>query len=221
MKNISPSPGMVSIAMPVLVLLIMMWLIAVPVAGAATGPWSLVPSGRRQRLPLTQAQQAKERDRLSRLSPHRRERERVYLERSIADLYQLQDRLKRNISQLEYLRDMNTGAANSWSERYKATAREYGMPLLAWYGAVWTTTALFCYGTISIFQIDTLRVLRSVDAQTGWSLSRKINPTMGKIGMAFIANELLEPIRLPTVLVTIKPVVDKLRSIKSGAFGKK
>jgi hypothetical protein len=208
--------------MPVLVLLIiMMWLIVAPVAGAATGPWSLVRRGRRQRLPLTQAQQAGERDRLSRLSPQRRERERVCLERSIADLYQLQDRLKRNISQLEYLRDMNTGAAFSWSERYKATAREYGMPLLAWYGAVWTTTALFCYGTISIFQIDTLQVLRSVDARTGWSLSRKINPTMGKIGMALFANEVLEPIRLPTVLVTIKPVVDKLRLIKSGAVGKK
>jgi hypothetical protein len=35
------------------------------------------------------------------------------------------------------------------------------------------------------------------------------------------ANEVLEPIRLPTVLVTIKPVVDKLRLIKSGAVGKK
>jgi Protein of unknown function (DUF1279) len=208
--------------MPVRVLLIItMWLVVAPVAGAATGPWSLVRRGRRQRLPLTQAQHAGERDRLSRLSPQRRGRERVCLDRSIADLYQLQDRLKRNISQLEYLRDMNTGAAFSWSERYKATAREYGMPLLAWYGAVWTTTALFCYGTISIFQIDTLQVLRSVDARTGWSLSRKINPTMGKIGMALFANEVLEPIRLPTVLVTIKPVVDKLRLIKSGAVGKK
>jgi hypothetical protein len=201
--------------------IVTMWLIVVPVAGAEAGPWSLVPSGRRQRLPLSPAQQAKERDRLSRLSPQRRERERVCLERSIADLYQLQDRLKRNISQLEFLRDMNTGAAYSWSERYKATAREYGMPLLVWYGAVWTTTALFCYGTISIFRIDTLRLLRSVDSRTGWSLSRKINPTMGKVGMALIANELLEPIRLPAVLVTVKPVVDTLRSIKSGAVGKK
>jgi hypothetical protein len=45
---------MVSSAMPVLVLLIItMWLIVAPVAGAATGPWSLVRRGRRQRLPLT------------------------------------------------------------------------------------------------------------------------------------------------------------------------
>jgi hypothetical protein len=75
---------------------------------------------------------------------------------------------------------------------------------------VWTSTAILCYGAITVFDIDTIALIAQLDAKTGWDLVSKIDPEMGKIGMALIANEALEPIRLPVVIVTVKPVIDRI-----------
>jgi len=58
--------------------------------------------------------------------------------------------------------------------------------------------------------VDTMALLAKVDNWTGFSLVDKVDPRLGKIGMAIIANEAIEPVRLPFVIVTLKPVVDRI-----------
>jgi len=119
-------------------------------------------------------------------------------------------KLNREIARLEMLRGINTGELYTWSGRYKQLARDYGMPLFAWYWACWFSTAIVCYGAITVFNVDTIALLAQIDAKTGWALVEKVDPTMGKIGMTVIVNEAIEPLRLPFVIVTCKPVVDRI-----------
>jgi Protein of unknown function (DUF1279) len=118
--------------------------------------------------------------------------------------------LNRQIAILEKKRGINTGELYTWAGRYKALARDYGMPLVAWYWAVWVSTGIVCYGAIILFDVDVLFLLQQMDARTGWDLANQINPEYGKIGMALVANEFIEPIRLPIVIVTVKPVMDRV-----------
>ena len=119
-------------------------------------------------------------------------------------------KLNREIARLEMLRGINTGELYTWSGRYKVLARDYGMPLVAWYWACWTSTALLCYGAITVFNVDTVALLAQIDAKTGWALVDKIDPRWGKIGMAIVINEVIEPLRLPLVILTVKPVMDRI-----------
>lgn len=146
--------------------------------------------------PLTAEEEEREKERLTTLTPFARDQE--------------LRALNRDISRLEKLRGMNTGELYTWSGRYKALARDYGMPLVAYYWAVWMSSAVLCYGSITVLNVDALALLAQVDAKLGWDLVSKVDPEMGKIGLSLIVNELLEPIRLPAVIVTVKPVIDKL-----------
>lgn len=161
-----------------------------------TQPCSAVLLQRRCYTPITNEEEEKERERMASLTVFQKDQELRQLNRQIA--------------RLEKLRGINTGELYTWSGRYKALARDYGMPLLAWYWAVWTCTAALCYGAITVFDIDTIALLAQFDAKTGWDLVSKVDPEMGKIGMTIIVNEALEPIRLPAVIVTVKPVMDQL-----------
>jgi hypothetical protein len=53
-----------------------------------------------------------------------------------------------------------------------------------------------------------MAVLGKFDNFTGWSLTEKVDPALGKIGLALVINELLESIRLPFVVATLKPVME-------------
>ena len=116
----------------------------------------------------------------------------------------------RQLAVLQMKRGINTGELYTWAGKYKALARDYGMPLLIWYWTIWATTGIVCYGTITLFNVDTIYLLQQLDAQTGFHLSEQVNPEHGKIGMALIVNEIIEPIRLPIVIVTVKPVIDQM-----------
>jgi hypothetical protein len=116
----------------------------------------------------------------------------------------------RQLAKLELLKGINTGEIYTWTGRYKALARDYGMPLFAYYWVVWTSTAILCYAGLTIFSIDCLGLIGQVDTFTGWDMSSKIDPEMGKIGTSILLNEFLEPIRLPAVILTVKPVMDNL-----------
>jgi hypothetical protein len=118
--------------------------------------------------------------------------------------------LNREIARLEMLRGINTGELYTWSGRYKVLARDYGIPLVVWYWACWCSSAVLCYGAITIFNVDAVALLAQVDAKTGWSLMDKVDPTWGKLGLVVILNEVIEPLRLPFVIVTVKPVMDRL-----------
>lgn len=151
---------------------------------------------RRWYTPFTKQEEDSEKDRVASLSAFQKDQE--------------LRKLNREITRLEKLKGINTGEAYTWSGRYKALAREYGMPMVVWYGCVWFSTCLLTYGTITIFNVDVVSLLAQMDARTGWDLVNKVDPQYGKIGMAILINELIEPIRLPIVILTVKPVVDAI-----------
>jgi len=171
-----------------------------PNSGIVSSCWpSPPPHGQQQRrhyTPITPEEEEKEKARVAALSEFQKDQE--------------LRKLNRQIARLEKFKGINTGELYTWSGRYKALARDYGMPLVAWYWACWTGTAILCYGAITLFHVDTVALLAQVDAKTGWSLVERVDPEMGKIGMTILVNELIEPLRLPVVIVTCKPVVDRI-----------
>lgn len=145
--------------------------------------------------PLTPHEIEEEKQRVGQLTPFQRDQElRKY---------------NREISKLETLKGINTGELFTWRGRYKNLARDYGVPLVAWYWVCWTATFSVCYSAIQVGGIDALAVVSQIDARMGWDMATKMDPEMGKIGMAVVLNELAEPLRLPLVILTVKPVMDQ------------
>lgn len=73
---------------------------------------------------------------------------------------------------------------------------------------------IMVYGAIDLGGLDAMMVIGKADQflsqLTGshWELAEKIDPQLGQIGVALVLNELLEPVRLPFVVVTLKPAVE-------------
>jgi len=143
--------------------------------------------------PLTYQEEEHEKARVSNLTPYQREIELRNLDA--------------HISRLNTLRGINTGELYTWRGKFKALARDYGIGFMVWYWAVWSSTAVFTYMAIDYGGVDVVAVLQNIDARTGWDLTHKVDPTLGTIGLTVLVNELLEPLRLPIVVVTTKPVV--------------
>lgn len=91
--------------------------------------------------------------------------------------------------------------------KYKALARDYGFPFMGWYWTCWTSTFALSYGAIQLGLIDAVAILHRIDAYTGYNISSHVDPTLGAMGIALVLNEVIEPIRLPFVIATTKPVV--------------
>ncbi len=122
--------------------------------------------------------------------------------------------LNREISRLEALRGINTGEAYTWSGRYKQLSRDYGLPMVVYYTLCWSMTGLMCYAAIELGGVDAVAIISKVDAWTGFDLASRADPKWGKIGLALVVNEMIEPIRLPIVILTVKPVVDRIAPTK-------
>ncbi len=120
--------------------------------------------------------------------------------------------LDKEISRLNTLRGINTGELYTFRGRFKALARDYGMAFMAWYWCVWTSTAALTYATIEVGGVDAIALLAKVDVMTGYDISSRVDPTFGTIGLTLAVNELLEPLRLPIVVFTTKPIVDRISS---------
>lgn len=118
-------------------------------------------------------------------------------------------KLNREIARLSRLKAINTGEAFTYTGQFKELSREYAIPLTVYYWVVWTSTAGLCYGGITVFGIDVLSIISQIDSYLDWSLASKIDPSWGKLGITLVANELLEPIRLPFVVLTVKPVMER------------
>ena len=149
---------------------------------------------RRWYTPMTDEEQEKEKARVLHLSPEAKEQE----------LRQL----NREISRLEMLRGINTGELYTWSGRYKSLMRDYGVPLFVYYWVTWTSMGVLTYLAIDVGGLDAMQMISNVDNYTGWSLATKVDPQLGKIGLALVMNEMLEPVRLPFVVATLKPVME-------------
>jgi len=117
--------------------------------------------------------------------------------------------LNRQIARLEVQRGINTGELYTWSGRYKQLSRDYGFPLVAYYFCCWSATGIGILALMHVGGFDALAFIGKVDAYTGLDLSSKIEPEWGKIGVAVVLNEVIEPLRLPIVILTVKPVVDR------------
>ena len=146
--------------------------------------------------PLTTQEEEEEKQRVSNLTDFAKEQE--------------LRKLNREIAKLEMLRGINTGELYTWTGKYKALARDYGFPLVAWYWSCWGLTAVACWAAIELGGIDAMAMVARVDAYTGWELTSRLDPNLGKLGLVLVVNELIEPLRLPLVIVTVKPVMDRI-----------
>ena len=85
------------------------------------------------------------------------------------------------------------------------------MGFLAWYWTCWFATAGLSYAAIELGGVDPLIVANKLEMFLGWennSLAGRLDPTLGQIGLVVAVNECLEPLRLPFVVFTTKPVVN-------------
>ena len=118
--------------------------------------------------------------------------------------------LNRELAKLEMLKGINTGERYTMMGRYKALARDYGMGLVVWYWSMFSVSFAGCFFAIEVGGIDAMALIAQFDGWTGWNLTSHIDPQLGKIGLALVMNELIEPIRLPFVIATVKPVMDRV-----------
>jgi len=142
---------------------------------------------------LTKEEEENEKNRVSSLSP----------EIKSVELRQLDDEIKR----LHVLRGINTGELYTWRGKMKALARDYGTGFVVWYYTVWCAMFSVTFVAIEYGGVDALALVSKMDAYTGFDMASRINPTVGSLAVALIANECLEPIRLVFVVSTTKPVV--------------
>mmetsp|Transcript_17783 Transcript_17783/g.27479 ORF Transcript_17783/g.27479 Transcript_17783/m.27479 type:complete len:203 (+) Transcript_17783:70-678(+) len=150
--------------------------------------------------PMTKEEEEIEKARVVHLSPEEKD----------AELREL----NRKISRLEMLRGINNGELYTWSGRYKVLMREYAFPLFIYYWGVWSTMGASVYLAIGLGGLDAMEVIAKFDAMTGFSLAQSVDPTLGTIGLALVLNEALEPIRLPFVVATLKPMMDTINPPK-------
>lgn len=142
-------------------------------------------------------EEMKEKLRVGSLTPYQKEMELRQLDSEVA--------------RLQTLRGINTGELYTFRGQFKMLARDYGMGFMAWYWTVWCVTAGLSYAAIEVGGVDPLLVAAKVETFMGWetaSISGRVDPTLGHIGLALAVNECLEPLRLPLVVVTTKPMVD-------------
>ncbi|KAL7559377.1 hypothetical protein ACA910_008002 [Epithemia clementina (nom. ined.)] len=118
--------------------------------------------------------------------------------------------LNRQLARLELLRGINTGELYTWTGKYKLLARNYGVPLMVYYGGVWFWMLVATYLVIDWGHVDVMALLFKLDHWTGYDISSQVRPEYGKLGLALVLNETLEVVRLPFVIVTVKPVMDRV-----------
>ncbi len=138
-----------------------------------------------------------EKNRVASLTPYQKEME----------LRQLDSELAR----LQTLRGINTGELYTLRGKFKMLSRDYGMGFLAWYWTVWFATAGLTYAAVELGGVDPILVMSKAEMWLGWeagAISGKVDPTLGQLGLVIVLNECLEPLRLPIVVMTTKPVVN-------------
>jgi len=144
--------------------------------------------------PLSKKEEEQEKERVARLTNFQKEME-------------LRD-LDQQISRLNTLRGINTGELYTFRGKFKALARDYGIGFMVWYWTIWSTTAALTYATIKVGGVDAIVLLAKLDGYTGYDISSKVDPALGTVALSLAVNELLEPLRLPIVVLTTKPIVN-------------
>ena len=79
---------------------------------------------------------------------------------------------------------------------------------MAYYWVVWYTTCSLTYLSITLGDVYAMLIIDKADSLTGWDMASIINPKLGTLGLTLVANNILEPFKLPFVLWTVRPVVN-------------
>ena len=119
--------------------------------------------------------------------------------------------LDAELARLQTLRGINTGELYTFRGKFKMLSRDYGMGFLAWYWTCWFATAGLSYAAIELGGVDPLVVAAKIETLVGLepcAITGRLDPTLGEVALVVAANECLEPLRLPFVVVTTKPVVN-------------
>ena len=145
--------------------------------------------------PMTKEEEEAEKERVAKLSDFKREQE--------------LRKLNREIMKLNVLKGINTGELYTVRGRYKMLLADYGLPMMAWYAAVWMSSGVLVFGALTVGGLDAMAVLAKADAYTGLDWSSRVDPALGMLGITVVLNEMLEPVRLPFVVFTVKPVMDR------------
>lgn len=95
----------------------------------------------------------------------------------------------------------------------RALIAEKGVPFVIWYGTIWAGGIAGFYAAL---EYELLNYKSIVDFTKTIGLDRlydieQIDPKKGKLAVAFVANEVAEPIRIPLALVTLNPILRLLR----------
>eukprot|EP00814_Leptocylindrus_danicus_P008158 CAMPEP_0116020974 /NCGR_PEP_ID=MMETSP0321-20121206/10111_1 /TAXON_ID=163516 /ORGANISM="Leptocylindrus danicus var. danicus, Strain B650" /LENGTH=241 /DNA_ID=CAMNT_0003491757 /DNA_START=68 /DNA_END=796 /DNA_ORIENTATION=+ len=143
--------------------------------------------------PLSAEEEQAEKDRVSRLSDYEKTME--------------LRKLDKDIELLNTYRGINTGELYTFRGKFKALARDYGMGFMAWYWTCWCATGALTYLAIDVGGFEALPLIAKIDGLFGTNVAGSINPQLGNIALALAVNEVLEPVRLPIVVMTTKPVV--------------
>jgi hypothetical protein len=149
---------------------------------------------------LPPEEEEKEKNRVATLSDYQKEMELRNLDADIA--------------RLQTLRGINTGELYTLRGKFKMLSRDYGMGFLAWYWTVWFATAGITYAAVELGGLDPIMVMSKAEMWLGWehgAISGKVDPTLGQLGLVIVLNECLEPLRLPIVVMTTKPVVNSFQ----------
>uniref|UniRef100_A0A7S1BW81 DUF1279 domain-containing protein n=1 Tax=Corethron hystrix TaxID=216773 RepID=A0A7S1BW81_9STRA len=116
-------------------------------------------------------------------------------------------RIDAQLERLNTMRAVHTGDHGTWKGEFKSLARDYGFQFMVYWTAVWACTGVGCYFALEMGGVDAISLLMRFDAQFGTDVASRIDPTLGNVAVAIAVNEMLEPIRLPFIVLTTKPVV--------------
>ena len=147
--------------------------------------------------PLSPIEELEEKERVAKLTAFQKE----------AELRELD----KQITLLNTYRDINTGDKFTFKGKMKAYARDYGMGFMAWFWTVYVGSLALTYTAIEVGGFEALPLIAKVDGYFGTNMAGSLDPRLGNVALALAVNELLEPFRLPFVVVTAKPVVKMFR----------
>ena len=88
-----------------------------------------------------------------------------------------------------------------------ALSRDYGLSFVVYWTGLWAVTGVATYAGIVYGEVDVISYIRLFDEYAGWSLAERIDPRLGDIAVAVAVNEMMEPVRLPFVVMTTPYVV--------------
>ena len=120
--------------------------------------------------------------------------------------------LDKNIALLNTYRGINTGELYTFRGKFKALARDYGLGFMAWYWTCWCGTLGLTYAAIDIGGFDALPLIAKIDGVIGTNVAHSIDPRLGNVAVSIAVNEILEPLRLPFVVMTTKPIVKMFKN---------